>query len=457
MTAEAVTEKVQPLTLIVDETPHGHGSATFPVRWRISPEMQQEIVNQEIENPYIVIVVANGGEEIFRIVRPLTAQMAFLQVPKVGKATVYGLVVYRRFGTKDLLDQLQSKRRVTLFERERPGEAALDAKINQLYGEIETLKNDLGIYDNWDWDSADDDSEPVPELTPEILGLIAQRDELIVERENLYANVPKVAVFTPRSLHYALDAAYLGEPDSFDIDIPDFLFAKERPWMKTVGSILPWWNTKPPRDQCDLRNRVLWTLIGSPVWIAAALIVGTLFLAWWVIGKVFIALWVGILLFCGFRGINYAPLLQLGNLSISEVNERLGSSIWTTKRVNGEYHPVSRGPVFYVLSPVTIVLTVLGAWLLSLLGAGLSLIPVVVYIIVLVAIVATSSALIRYSQNAGKRQAERLSRFQRGLQQVTYDGTADVQASIDALPKERRTLYLKFWDLKSQVCKPFAR
>ncbi len=34
---------------------------------------------------------------------------------------------------------------------------------------------------------------------------------------------------------------------------------------------------------------------------------------------------------------------------------------------------------------------------------------------------------------------------------------AELKAKIDDLPPERRTINLKFLDLKAKVCKPFAR
>lgn len=448
MTDTQVTQKAPSLRLVVDERPHGHESATLPIRWCISPEMQQEIIDRRLEDPCILIVVTNGTQEIHRVVRPLTTQMAYVQVPRAGKTTIYGAIVYRTRNTKELLRALERNRSETLVESERPGERKLTEAIDGLQWKIEAKCDDLGVSH---WNPKDHYL-----ATPKLKRLVASRERLIEQREQLIKRVSAVAVLDPWRIEHVFDARCLAT-DSFDVDIPEFLFAKERPWMKKVGSLLPWWH-RPARDQCDLRNRVLWTLIGSPVWIAGGLIVGVLFAVWWVIGKLVIAVWTGLLLFCGFRGINFDPLLVPGNLHISEVHENRGSSIWTTKRVKGKYHPVSRGPIFYVLNPVTVTIFVLSAWALSMFGAWLVWLPVGVFLLALVVVPGVMLLNAHYAKEEEKRDAERLDRFQRGLQQVTCDtGGACIEAKIDALPKERRTLYLKFWDLKSQVCKPFAR
>lgn len=433
MTETMVTPEPM-LSLIVDPTPHGHANATVPVRWCISEAAREAILGRNIEDPYVVLVVENGGKELNRVVRPLTDMMAYVQVPRAGRSTIHGAIVFQRTDTKEARKRLGNPRRVSLLDWEVIGERELSQKIDELYQKMEALEDDAE-------EGADVYSHP------DYIAYDSERDKLVAEREALIAKGVKRTVLGFSEIEYR--ARMLGESDAFDVDIPDFLFARRRPWLDRYSRIMPWWHGTEDRDECSRRNRVLWTALLTPLYAVALLLIKPFFLLW----ALFLAV------FLGYRDVNWKPVVQLDNWSIGAIGRDLNSSFWLTKRVPDSeklsgYRDEGRGLVALLNPPLLAIMTFV---VFVAIKGGM----VTLYVLGILAIL----ALIGYALSrvvpgfADRREARREREFHEELGLMVRDASevGCAEANLDALPLQRRTVYLRFCDLKARVCKPMQK
>lgn len=422
------------LSLIVDPTPHGHANATVPVRWCISEAAREAILGRNIEDPYVVLVVENGGKELNRVVRPLTDMMAYVQVPRAGRSTIHGAIVFQRTDTKEARKRLGNPRRVSLLDCEVIGERELSQKIDELYQKMEALEDD-----------AEDGTEVYAH--PDYIAYDDERDELVAQREALIANGVKRTVLGFGD--YEHRALMLGEPDAFDVDIPDFLFARQRPWLDRYSRIMPWWHNTEDRDECSRRNRVVWTALLTPLYVVALLVVKPFFLLWALL----------LALFCGYRDIDWKPVTQLDNWDGDAIARNRSSSFWLTKRVPDSesprgYKDVGRGLVALLNPPLLALAAIL---VFVAIKGGM----VTLYVLGVIAIMVLIGYVLGRAVPglADRREEKRAREFRDGLNQMVCDanGVECAEADLVSLPQQRRTVYLRFWDIKARVCKPMQK
>jgi len=243
-----------------------------------------------------------------------------------------------------------------------------------------------------------------------------------------------------------------------DITVPDDLFAPEPPaWEKK------WVNLffgSSPRDQCEYRKRRIIAYTLQPVLVAI-----------WLILKIFIGLAMVILLvlLCGMRGIRFKPLFH-------PFGDNLTSIWWHRERtvfkpeVGTDYRTLKfllpLAPVYW-LSVYAVVSLI--SFALPGKGYGYGYLSEAIYPTIL--IVGGSMAFLslfdiidfllriynakQKKSKAEKREYEIEQKYEFDLQALACNH-ADLKPRLDALPKSRRTIYLRFWDLKAKVCRPFA-
>jgi hypothetical protein len=119
--------------------------------------------------------------------------------------------------------------------------------------------------------------------------------------------------------------------------------------------------------------------------------------------------------------------------------------------------------------PVVLVLGLIGLALYILVSGSLFqtiitiMIAVFVVVVLVVGLLASSAIANAKASRAEKKEQEKKEREERQKLALRKDleqlacSSASHKVSVSALPKERRSVALRFQALKSQVCKPFAR
>ena len=181
----------------------------------------------------------------------------------------------------------------------------------------------------------------------------------------------------------------------------------------------------------------------------------------------------GTLLLFGYRELDFDPLRHPFQYSAKYIGRSKKPSVWWTKKSTDEFNYTTyppRAAVFLVLNPPVIVgLLVLGAVMYVALGTLFYLVLGAATLAVLTALVFVGTLVTEPLRHRSKeareqREKEEAERRARQREQLTRelallacDGSGSRSASVSSLPKSRRTVHLRYYDLKAKVCKPFAR
>lgn len=426
------------LRLITDQ--QSPENPTIGVRWCLDPKDKQTLRDLKAPNPHVLILVKYENSSLEdRQLLPLGAAMTFITFRLPGKHRIFARLFW---GEK--VEKIQ--------------EFFLDRQSRYIYSnnvlnyEGNAFRSGLGAIEKWD------------------------------------------------GYKYMVDSGYtLIDHFEMDVEVGKEHFAKEPPqWLKR-------WVNMPyvyePADQCQFRKRMLFAFTLQPPLTLLYIIVRS-------ISCLALAFW-GILV-CA-RGLTLRPMFHP---FASEVGD-----VWPKIRRGESYHPASRSawiledkngkeriwtffvsPLFFLI--VFVVLTALGWYFemgyMQLISIGAAwfwsesvklvqwINPLVVLNIVLaVAGIVFAFFIIDRSlgwyqrkkvnknaskrkleadpeyQSARKREAEekRLKSLQDAFEylQCPADPQPALKVDIKALPPERRTLRLRFLDLKRSVCRPYAR
>lgn len=254
------------------------------------------------------------------------------------------------------------------------------------------------------------------------------------------------------------DADSFGKGD-VQVQVSADFFAKKPP------AVIWWWANlwykKQPVDQCDFRKRCIFAF-------TLQLPLTLLFLC----AKGALCLLIGGLLRFGFglRGVSFVPLWHPFKHDIDEIWYDLKGSVFFSdkeKRARpGALRLLTPGillPVASMVSWTQRVLLGYNFWTQLLINvaatAGIAGIGLLINWLGKTRLAETSWAKRR------KRRQEVLARLRERIRQQEYaDDLACVQcqgvpmeASLKALPKPKRTIYLRFLGFKARVCRPFAK
>lgn len=448
-TTEQIPEEAIRLFTVQDED--GQVDATVPVRWCISRETAEMIQKRGISEPKLVIVVEHDGRETDRYVVPLESEMRYIQFRRPGGNVIHATIVWGSEAESMLNSRFDSGGyRVPLLAVSRPGVEKLEKQDDELGEQLWRLE-----------DSSDAKAD-------EISALNAQREGVRTEIRNLRDTEPEQC----HMRHNFDDIHSIDSTAELGVTVPEELFAGKPPrWMNWLGHLYDgWWSRKAPRDQCDLRRRALITL--------ATLLPVTLFqlIALVCIEAVDLA-FAGLLLFVGARNINFASLRHPFQYSPKDMQRDLKPSVWWHKKVvtkndDGRVIKVEykeRNAVTIVINPPVVVFFTavgFGCYLLwgslTFLYLGVAAAFIIAVIGCIVAVLFEGPVASFVEKHTEKRardreEQERLDResLRKELEQLACS-SASREVSLSALPKERRTVYLRYQNLKSKVCRPFA-
>lgn len=268
--------------------------------------------------------------------------------------------------------------------------------------------------------------------------------------------------------------------ETLKIDIAEGFFAKEpAAWVKWWGNL---WFKYPPTDQCDFRKRkwfVAFNPFAQPIPTLIYMILA--FLVRLSCASYFLLL--------GFKGISLKPLVRIFRYSTDYIWLYKCGSIFT-----GIWRSLAPLPLIVVfLVYLTLNLCGVDYWVFKhplyfaggLVGGAVMipvlqlLLKVIGFIFVLFMKILDKLVLPEGISNSLKTRAERRAvqaeerRLQRAAK-VKRDEAARIaaqwdeygdafcpgqvlEASLKALPRHRRSITLRFYDLKRKVCRPFAK
>lgn len=399
----------------------------LPLRWCVDRETLDELKRKGVKNPQLLLVVAQhpnqgGVREIERRLVPLDQAIEWLEFNRPGRYTIYATIVWDARGEQDfkarwLLIRILSRSR---FEREMFG---CDGKFSR----------------------------------------------------------------TTRSLtrEHSLDEG------SLDVVVAEEFFAKEPPaWLDWWVN---WWframEVSKPTNQCSFRRRAIlaFTVQPIPVFI-------------WVLLKSLTRLVTALaLVSCGMRGISFKPVIYPFYLILDNIWLDMGPSVFLKDK-----HGRPRSSLLFFVMPIIpislfAILSIFnlffhwGFWLMVrgvvtlILGviAGFFLGYFLIYVgrrlrAIWRALMPSPSAeelerrrkqreqklaesdrkewaeSDRKKREEQERKRRKLETFYEELQDVTCIGVP-LKPKLELLPERRRTIYLRYMDLKAKVCKLYAR
>jgi hypothetical protein len=447
------------LSLFLDQNEKGQVDSSVPVRWCISRKTAEMIEAEGILDPQLLIVIEQDGQELQRYVFPLEDQMRYIQFRRPGTNTIHATVLWQPDDEEASVKTILEKRddngqyRADTLDVKRPETEALEAKSRSLQRERSGLDESTEAYAT----------------------LSAQIDQVEAE-----VNGARSSESPEVNIRVRFDSiTRIGGEFQLDVMVPEEMFAKEPPrWMKWLGTKYAHWNNAA-RDQCDLRRRALFTLFTLPFYWAWRAIRAVGFAVFAVIVlagmEIIILAQAAFFLLLGLRNIDFhairEPIDKYGDARV-KIGENYKPSFWTTKKVEnserpGEYKYELRHPVLLVLNPPVLLLMAGIAFGLYLtLSQSLFQIILAIVIVVFATVLLLIGALagegkrearaLRREQEAQERKERQQAELRKELEQLACS-SASREVSVSALPRERRTVALRFQALKSQVCKPFAR
>lgn len=402
----------------------GQANPNLALRWCVDKETLDELKERGVKNPQLLLLVAQHPNqlrvvEIERKLVPLDQAMEWLEFNRPGRHTVYATIVWdgdSRFRARWLLRKIGGSFEWRMFN--------CDDKFSRT-----------------SWSS----------LTSE----------------------------------YSLDEG------SLDVVVAEEFFAKEPPaWLS-------WWvnlwfgamEVSRPTNQCSFRRRAIlaFTIQPVPVFI-------------WALLKSLTRLVVAaVLVLCGMRGISFKPVIRPFKLCLDNVWLDMGSSVFL-KDKHGKRRslllffvvPIIPVSLFAILSIFNLFFH-FGLWLTVVGVVGLVVSAVVLvllaYFLFYVAglvgrglrtilgalLPSLSIEELKRRQQAERKRAEEkaaertrrekekqeraqreFAAFYEGLQDVACVGVP-LKPKLELLPERRRTVYLRFKDLKAKVCKLYPR
>lgn len=251
---------------------------------------------------------------------------------------------------------------------------------------------------------------------------------------------------------------------------PEF-FAKEPPaWLRSWAMKL---NEKMPRNQCEWRRRLIFAFTVQPiVWMILAA-----FLMFITIVRGIIGIAVAALAFCilGYREVNLKPIFHPDSSRIEEILFGGRGILWhwpecfwtRTTSSRKKRHP----GVVVLITPWMWISCFLITYGVPVLLGHTTLIFRVATLVVAMGVLAGVVSLIALHltkmQKDSAEKREQKKKETRALYDAYYQDrlvplacfsdTAPTNATVGALPKSHRTIVLRFEELKTKVCRPFAR
>lgn len=397
--------------------------SVIALRWCINKDVMDYIKKSDIKHPHVLIVVVNIGkdsnQEMIRKLVPMTEMMTFIQFARAGINRVFAAIVY-------------------------------PSSSNPGYEEIKSMKKKVLNKSGSSYD----------------FGVLDYNDE----RWNFTYGSNISAIYSDSTDEEALVA-------SIDFDVPAQLFAPEpAEWEK-------WWvnlmHEDKPIDQCHFRKRRLFAYTIQPILL---LIINLVFLTFKYLTILFL---VTVAVIRGIFDFDWNEvknnIIHPWSYNVRDIWDevRKSETIYTHKK-DKKYHRCYdyRGGVLPWFRPtmllayvviVVILYTIVFVFnwvqlsvLLVFLGGVLFVCAA--FAALYFAVIKNEARIARskkreedYHNDQIQRERNELSFLLCSTGNEAVVDTSALRPQIKALPENKQTVKLKFYDFKKKICKPFQR
>lgn len=227
---------------------------------------------------------------------------------------------------------------------------------------------------------------------------------------------------------------------SVDVAVPKECFAKEpSAWEKR------WVNlafSSPPIDQCDFRRRRLFAYTIQAVWFVVLMAIRS-------VAALVLAL-------AGMRKIGWSALTSPLSVRTEEMWNDTDGTVFVTRKTESWVRYLGLAFMPYVAVPAALVAyyyTPYGAFGSIAAGLGLAVGGLAALIVAFLAIGAVVSK-IAYRYEHPDQPPPEWYLAEEEMRHLVCNGVR--RTSVGDLPKGRRTIRLRFQDLKAKVCRPFS-
>lgn len=413
------------IKLSIQQDPEGQTHSMVPLSWCLSPDLAERMRQQGVDNAYMLIVVSNGGVEITRDVVPLMDLMTYVQFRRPGQNEIHATVVYGSEVKKKLRKKEDGGQYQCQVLEER--DPMLDSHRN-----VEGWLDFAELAKEFERDEA------------ELMAESEARQEVLL------------------SLNFS-SMRRLPEEGTLRVEVPKEMFAKEpskfRQWWVNQ---LPW--ERRPHDQCHFRKRTIVSIPLVPVWLAVK---GALALGLELVSFAYLLF----LVVMGSRELDFRPFRHPFNCAPWEVEGVNNTSMWYMRE---DGSPTSAFAFF--VNPATITVLVSALAILKAFGVlddvvaftGEYIVPILGGIVGAVLLVIGTYVVTNrlfgdrieawWERRKAKQEAEAKAAHAEYLEELDMLACGDKPqpTTLKDLPPERRTLRLRFLNIKSKVCKTYA-
>lgn len=420
-------DTVELLKLSVQQDPDGHVTATVPVRWCLTPELVEMIRDRGFKRPYLMLVIRSVVTET-HFSEPYTTYTD-TDITFVRLAAEMTYVTFTRPGNNE----------VCAVVVDLNGRGVIGAAI-----QLESKVGSSSYYDD------------------------------STEEARTYASVLRADGMPKRSALRKFDGEaipHIAAAATLNVEVPQEMFAPTPSgWRKTL--VKAYFPTRE-LDQCHFRRRVIISLMTSVVWLPLAFAIK-------VVLTIAMVVW-------GRRNIPFRRIIQPLELNPFEIATDSEHSRWFYRNKQNSWDGWQpRHMVFRAVNPPVLLAMPLVTWLIShvtimrdmrlwqayAVTYG-TLLAMAVAAGLVAAIVWLAAKVLRTKmpwtnpqakaareQQRAQTQQElsrlRQERMLHSLEAMTCT-TSAATATVDALPKEKRTVLLRYYAFKVKVCRPFAR
>lgn len=408
------------LKLVYDAT-QSHVAASIPIRWCVDPSLYDDLAERGIARPYLLIEVrpySMVDDYTYEYDEATGMQIRTL----TGKTRDYPMIEYRRY-IVSLTQELQ------YIRFDKPG-------MNEVFAQIV-------------WIERGSERRAIKML--EATYIRNYRDEPLTTIDDSDGRIVVQVIDNTA--------------DTFDVDVPDVMFAREYP--PVVADYLRKLFPSKADDECSMRGRLL-----------VGILVATPALIWAYLPRLAILL---IATATGFiPGLDLRGFIHPIRYETGDMVENTGRSLWWMNK-DKQVHPMWT----WSLNPITPVIvwlvfaitthhvtrhgTVVTEHFSWLYAAKYSVALHIAWAVVFGVIDALIGVMLWIGRNKpvdipapddAAQRAEDLARLKTALDAMTCDRVADGNGMIvklSALPPEKRTWKLRYQKTKARVCKPFAK
>lgn len=487
----------EPLRLIPQLEKDGQVHATVPFSWCLTEAGKAELAEREVNDPHVLMVVENNGEEMARYLVPLDAPLQHVTFGRPGRNTIHATVVsksksvlgFRRKFRKQVGGilgwkmpetqkieaqcqalsseiralELRIESRIEESDEEREVRLALQSDLEQ-FGErfgraLEShshLRSELrGTRQIQEWleelgGNLESLGGQVSEQEDKAAfdAIVAQRDDLARQLEELGKKLDETRqaekpVYYLEGLPYMSDFSRLPSETQLAVDVPEEMYAK-RSFLpvRMLAALYP--SKRKPQDQCENRRRALLVTCALPfVLPLAPLALGAFLLL-----ESVNLLVIGFLLLLGFRGVNAGPLRHPLTEPPWEAWDHLRPSVWFDKEtVDGDgssrfdYSYESRPIQFWIANPpVLVVVSALVFGISAIFGSLLAVLQAVAYaVVILAALVVLATIISKIPTDPIERWIDRRKeKFAAWVKKIEQEEKEEFQQTLADLSCENR-------------------